>query len=150
MPMRVSQLAFTADENYLILSAESGGGLAIYEVQSLLSGSTSSAFELPTNGEALRILAPNPTAEKAELCAIVTTSGNLHMTNLKERKISDPLKAQVSSVSWSSRGKQLCAGLGDGTIHQMTPEGEAKGHITIAPSVQNHHGKKPFLAPLAL
>ncbi|CAI6095759.1 unnamed protein product [Clonostachys chloroleuca] len=139
LPMRVSQLAFTADENYLILSAESGGGLAIYEVQSLLNGSTSSVFELPTNGESLRLLAPNPTSEKAELCAIVTTNGNLHMTNLKERKISNVLKSQVSSVSWSSRGKQLCAGLGDGTIHQMTPEGEAKAEIPKAPNLGNHH-----------
>jgi nucleoporin NUP159 len=140
--MRVSQLAFTADENYLILSAETGGGLAIYEVQSLLNGSTSSVFELPTNGESLRLLAPNPTSEKAELCAIVTTNGNLHMTNLKKRKISNVLKSQVSSVSWSSRGKQLCAGLGDGTIHQMTPEGEAKAEIPKAPNLGNHHGKK--------
>ncbi len=94
MSMRVSQLAFTADENYLILSAESGGGLAVYEVQSLLRGSTQSAFELPTNGEALRALVPNPTPEKAELCAIVTTNGNLHMASLKDRRISGPLKAQ--------------------------------------------------------
>lgn len=140
MPMRVSQLAFTADENYLILSAESGGGLAVYEVQSLLSGSTSSAFELNTNGESLRVLAPNPTSEKAELCAIVTANGNLHMANLKERKISDPLKKQVSCVGWSSKGKQLCAGLADGTIHQMTPEGEPKATIPKPPTLGSHHG----------
>lgn len=141
MPMRVSQLAFTADENYLILSAESGGGLAVYEVQSLLSGSTNSAFELSTNGETLRAMIPNPTPEKAELCAIVTTSGNLHMANLKERQISNPLKSQVSCISWSSKGKQLCAGLGDGTIAQMTPEGEAKAEIPKPPNVGDFHGR---------
>lgn len=141
MPMRVSQLSFTADENYLILSAESGGGLAVYEVQSLLSGTTKPAFELGTNGESLRVLAPNPTPEKAELCAIVTVNGNLYMANLKDRRISDPLKNQVSCVSWSSKGKQLCAGLANGTIHQMTPEGEAKAEIPQAPNMGNHHGK---------
>jgi nucleoporin NUP159 len=141
MPMRVSQLSFTADENYLILSAESGGGLAVYEVQSLLSGSTNSAFELSTNGETLRAMIPNPTSEKAELCAIVTNNGNLHMANLKERQISNPLKNQVSCVSWSSKGKQLCAGLGDGTIFQMTPEGEGKGEIPAPPNVGDVHGK---------
>lgn len=149
MPMRVSQLAFTADENYLILSAESGGGLAIYEVQSLLSGSTNSAFELSTNGESLRALAVNPTPEKAELCAIVTANGNLYMANLKERRISDVLKSQVSCVSWSSKGKQLCAGLADGTIHQMTPEGEAKAEIPRAPTLENHHGAYTFLLALS-
>lgn len=137
--MRISQLAFTADENYLILSAESGGGLAVYEVASLLQGSTNSAFELPTNGQSLRALAPNPTAEKAELCAIVTQSGELFMANLRERQLSNALKSQVSCISWSAKGKQLCAGLGDGSIHQMTPEGQAKGEIPKPPSVDNCH-----------
>ncbi|KAI5466251.1 hypothetical protein BGZ63DRAFT_347748 [Mariannaea sp. PMI_226] len=139
MPMRVSHLSFTADENYLILSAESGGGLAVYEVQSLLQNATNSAFELPTNGETLRALIPNPTPEKAELCAIVTNNGNLYMANLKERRISNPLKNQVSCVSWSSKGKQLCAGLANGSITQMTPEGETKAEIPKPPNVGDHH-----------
>ncbi|KAL7805197.1 hypothetical protein V8C44DRAFT_361262 [Trichoderma aethiopicum] len=137
MSMRVSQLVFTSDENYLVLSAESGGGLAVYEVSSLLQGSSNSAFELSTNGEALRALVPNPTVP--ELCAIVTTGGNLHMANLQERKISNALKTQVSCISWSSKGKQLCAGLADGTIHQMTPEGEGKADIPKPPIVDNCH-----------
>lgn len=141
MSMRISQLAFTADEAFLILSAESGGGLAVYDVDSLLQGSTNSACELPTGGESLRILIPNPTPEKADLCAIVTTSGNLHMANLKDRQLSKPLKSQVSCISWSAKGKQLCAGLGDGTIHQMTPEGEAKAEIPKPPTLDDCHGK---------
>ncbi|KAF7555406.1 hypothetical protein G7Z17_g2183 [Cylindrodendrum hubeiense] len=139
MPMRVSQLYFTADENYLILSAESGGGLAVYEVQSLLQNSTNSAFELSTNGETLRALIPNPAPEKAELCAIVTNNGNLHMANLKEKQISNPLKTQVSCVSWSAKGKQLCAGLADGTVYQMTPEGEGKADIPKPPNMGDCH-----------
>lgn len=139
MSMRISQLTFTTDENYLILSAESGGGLAVYDVNSLLQGSTNSAFELPTGGETLRALVPNPTVEKGELCAIVTDSGNLHMANLKERKLSNALKSQVSCLSWSAKGKQLCAGLADGSIHQMTPEGEAKAEIPIPPGFSNCH-----------
>ncbi|KAM0256793.1 hypothetical protein ACHAQJ_004745 [Trichoderma viride] len=137
MAMRVSQLVFTADENYLVLSAESGGGLAVYEVQSLLQGSSNSAFELSTNGEALRSLVPNPMVP--ELCAIVTNGGNLHIANLQDRKISNALKGQVSCISWSSKGKQLCAGLADGTIHQMTPEGEGKADIPKPPSLGNCH-----------
>ncbi|PMB68317.1 Nucleoporin NUP159 [Beauveria bassiana] len=139
MSMRISQLAFTADENYLLLSAESGGGLAVYEVQALLQGSTSVAFELPTGGQALRALAPNPTAEKAELCAIVTQSGELFMANLRERQLSNALKSHVSCISWSAKGKQLCAGLGDGSIHQMTPEGQGKAEIPKPPSLGDCH-----------
>lgn len=139
MPTRVSQVAFTANENYLVLTAESGGGLAVYEVRSLLRGSPNTAFELATNGEPLRALIPNPTPEKAELCAIVTNGGNLHVANLKERRITGMLSSQVSCISWSSKGKQLCAGLADGTIHQMTPEGEAKAEIPKPPKLGNCH-----------
>lgn len=141
MPMRISQIAFTADENYLILSAESGGGLAVYETQSLLSGSTNSAFELGTEGQSLRALVPNPTTEKAELCAIITENGNLHMANLQQKGISNALKEKVKCLSWSAKGKQLCAGLEDGTISQLTPEGEQKAEIPLPPNVSNSHGK---------
>jgi nucleoporin NUP159 len=146
MPMRVSQLAFTADGSYLVLSAESGGGLAVYEVDALLNGSTQTAFELSTNGEALRALVPNPTREKGELLAVVTVDGNLMMANLKDRTFrSGPngqvLKDGVSCVSWSTKGKQLVAGLGNGTASQMTPEGEVKAEIPKAPGVEeNSHG----------
>jgi len=146
-PTRISHLAFTADEKYLIMSAESGGGLAVYDVQSLVQGSTNSAFELPTNGESIRLLAPNPAVEKAELCAVVTTNGNLCMANLNERKSSTPLRSQVSCLSWSARGKQLCAGMGDGTIYQITPEGQVKAEIPQPPNSGNLYGMspKPFL-----
>jgi nucleoporin NUP159 len=147
MPMRVSQLAFSADESYLVLSAETGGGLAVYDVQALLQGSTQSAFELSTNGQALRALTPNPTPEKGELLALVTTDGNLMMADLKKRNfVTGPngqvLKTRVSCVSWSPRGKQLVVGLGDGTAYQMTPEGDGKAEIPRPPDVdRGDHGK---------
>ncbi|TAQ89806.1 hypothetical protein B7494_g1890 [Chlorociboria aeruginascens] len=144
MPMRISQLAFSADESYLVLSAEEGGGLAVYDVQSLLQGSTQPAFELSTNGKALRALVPNPTAEKGELFAIVTVDGNLMMANLRERTFNTGpngqiLKGGVSCVSWSAKGKQLVAGLGDGTANRITPEGLDKGHIPKPPSVNGDY-----------
>lgn len=147
MPMRISQLAFSADESYLVLAAEVGGGLAVYDVQSLLQGSTQTAFELSTNGQAVRALVPNPTAEKGELFAVITADGNLMMANLKERAFvtgstGQILKDGVSCLSWSTKGKQLVAGLGNGAAYQMTPEGVGKGDIPKPPGVDNgHHGK---------
>ncbi|RYP54892.1 hypothetical protein DL768_000456 [Monosporascus sp. mg162] len=140
LPLRICQLAFTTDENYLVMSAEQGGGLAVYEVQALQQGSTEPAFQIPTNGESLRALAPNPNSEMAELCAVVTDKGKLLMANMKERNFAagrngQVLREQVSCISWSSRGKQLVAGLGDGTIAQMTPEGEVKAEIPRPPSL---------------
>ena len=142
----MSQVAFSADESFLVLSAESGGGLAVYDVQSLMQGATDSAFQLTTNGNALRSLLPNPTPEKAEMFAAVSTNGQLLMANLKTREfLSGPqgqvLKDGVSCVSWSARGKQLIAGLGNGMCYQMTPEGEGKAELPRPPALDgDQHG----------
>ncbi|KAI0970001.1 hypothetical protein F4678DRAFT_462804 [Xylaria arbuscula] len=144
LPIRICQLAFSADETYLILSAEQGGGLAVYNVDAFQQGTTQSAFEIPTNGESLRALAPNPSLEKAELCAVVTNGGKLLMADLKERNFSfkgnSPiLKEQVSCVAWSNKGKQLVAGLGDGTICQLTPKGDIKAEIPRPPELDSSY-----------
>ena len=147
--MRVSHVAFSADESFLVLSAESGGGLAVYDVPSLMQGATEFAFQLTTNGAALRAILPNPTPEKAELLAVVSTTGQLLMANLKTREFhrgphGQVLKDGVSCVSWSARGKQLIAGLGNGTCYQMTPEGEGKAELPRPPSLDgDQHGENP-------
>ncbi|KAF4609416.1 hypothetical protein G7Y89_g15862 [Cudoniella acicularis] len=142
MPMRISQVAFSADESFLVLSAETGGGLAVYDVQALIGGSKQSAFELSTKGQSLRALIPNPTPEKGELFAVVTSDGQLMMANLKERNFvqgpsGEVLKTGVSCISWSTKGKQLVAGLGDGSVHQMKPDGTATGEIPKPPNVNS-------------
>lgn len=143
--MRISHIAFTADENFLVLTAESGGGLAVYDVQAVLNGSQDSIFQLSTNGTPVRALIPNPTPEKGELVAVVTTDGKLMMASLTERRFLDGgngqiLKEGVSCIAWSTKGKQLVAGLGDGTATQMTPEGAAKAQIPAPPSMAaNNH-----------
>ena len=145
--MRVSQVSFSADEAYLVISAQQGGGLAVYDVGALMQGNTSPAFELSTEGAVLRALIPNPTPEKAEFFAVLTADGKLLMANLKEQRfLSGPsgsvLKSGVSCLSWSSRGKQLVAGLEDGTASQMTPEGEMKAVIPMPPALEpNQHGE---------
>lgn len=149
LPIRISQLAFSADEQYLILSAETGGGLAVYDVQALTQGTTQSAFELSTNSETLRALIPNPMPDSG-LCAMVTNNGNLFMANLADRKLvlgqSGPaLRSQVSCAAWSTKGKQLVAGMADGSIYQMTPEGVEKAHIPKPPSLGDYHGTFLFL-----
>ncbi|POS85959.1 hypothetical protein EPUL_003137 [Erysiphe pulchra] len=140
MNFRISQVTFSSDEKYLILSAESGGGLAVYEVSIIMNGSQQSAFELSTSGKALRALVPNPAPEKAELLALITSDGNLMVANLRERSFVAGaqglvLKDRVSSMSWSTKGKQLVTGLGDGTAHQMTPEGELKAVVPRPPDI---------------
>lgn len=142
--MRISHLAFTPDEQYLILSAEQGGGLAVYETQSLFSSQLQTSFEIGTSGEAVKYLAPNPMPELAEFCAVVTTNGNLLMANLKEKSLANGpngpvIRSQVTSVGWSSKGKQLVAGLADGSITQMTPDGSEKASIPKPDGLDDYH-----------
>ena len=147
LSMKISQVAFSADEDYLVLSALNGGGLAVYEVQSLMQGGTQATFEMSTNNISLRALLPNPTAEKAELFAVVTVEGQLMIANLKSRQFINGtqgqlLKESVSCVSWSNKGKQLVAGLEGGSCFQMTPEGEGKADIPAPSGLEGqHHGK---------
>lgn len=148
LPTRICQLTFTADESYLVLSAEQGGGIAAYDVQALKQGSTQPALQIPTNGESLRALVPNPQATTGELCAVVTSQGKLLIANMKDKSFAkgtngQVLKEQVSCAAWSTRGKQLVAGLGDGTMVQMTPNGDVKAEIP-RPSELNStfHGRR--------
>lgn len=139
--IRISQVVFSADENFLVLSAENGGGLAVYDVQSVMQGNTQTAFEMATNGTALRALIPNPVPEKAELFAAVSVNGEMMVADLKKRQfLTGPqgqlLKSGVSCVSWSKAGKHLVAGLADGTSHQMKPEGESVGDIPRPPGLE--------------
>ena len=139
--MRISHVTFSADESYLVLSAENGGGLAVYEVQGILQGNTKSTFELPTNGISLRSLLPNPTPEKAELIAAITANGELMMANLTTRQFLNgsqglSMKDGVSCASWSARGKQLVVGLANGACYQLTPEGSGKADIPRPPKIE--------------
>ena len=145
--MRISQVAFSADEEWLVLSAENGGGLAVYVVASLMQGGTQPAFELSTNGIALRALLPNPAADKGEFFAVVTMNGQLMVANLKSHQFVTGANGQlfldgVSCIAWSNLGKGLLAGMGNGSCCQLTPEGQHKADIPSPPGLQGEqHGK---------
>ncbi|EEH11478.1 conserved hypothetical protein [Histoplasma capsulatum G186AR] len=138
LPQKVSHVAFSADENVLVVAAADGSGLIAYQVVSLMQGNSQPALTIPLNGARLRALAPNPML--AELFAAVTTEGELLMANLQTSQLVQGtsglvLKTGVSCISWSNRGKQLVAGLGNGTVCQMTPEGEMKAEIPRPPDL---------------
>ncbi|GME35074.1 hypothetical protein GTA08_BOTSDO06606 [Neofusicoccum parvum] len=129
---RLSQVAFTSDEQLLVISAQQGGGLAIHEVGALLHKNTNSAFQLATQGMGVRALVPNPAPELAEHVAMVTEKGQLMIANLKQR---DFVKTQNGAVL-KDNGKQLVAGLADGTIVQMKPDGSPTALIPRPPALE--------------
>ena len=147
----MSQIAFSSDENYLVISAELGGGLAVYDVQSLMQGDTRAAFELSTDGVSIRALIPNPASDKAEHFAIILANGQLLMADMKNRQFLEGptgrlLKDGVSCVSWSKLGRQLIAGLGNGGGFQMTPKGEGKGEIPKPHGIEGEQHGTPQLS----
>lgn len=143
---RLSQVAFNADGSYLIICAESGGGLAVYDTAALLQNKREPTFQIATEGIAVRALAPNPAPDFAHLVAVVLGGGQLMIANLQTKEFvsgangNKAVKEGVTSVSWSNKGKQLVAGLGDGSAFQMDPAGVPKAIIKQPEKVPpNHH-----------
>ena len=138
---RLSQVAFSSDEQHLVLCAADGGGLAVYDVQSLQQGSTQSSFQIATNGIGVRTLIPNPAEGSAHYFAIVLDDGKLMLADLQKQQFAHGisgvvLKEQVSCASWSNKGRQLTAGLGDGSASQLKPDGSVVGNIPKPPQLQ--------------
>jgi nucleoporin NUP159 len=143
---RLSQVAFNSDGSYLIICADSGGGLAVYDTAALLQNKRDPTFQIGTEQIAVRALSPNPAPEFAHLVAVVLGEGQLMIANLQTKDFvsgangNKVVKGGVTSVSWSNKGKQLVAGLADGSAFQMDPAGSPKAIIRQPPNVPpNHH-----------
>ncbi|KAF9888209.1 hypothetical protein FE257_009204 [Aspergillus nanangensis] len=134
---RPTHVAFVSGESALVVATENGPQLSVYETASLTTANAQPALSIQTNNATFRVLAPNPAPSEethSSLVALVTNNGELLIADLKAGNLlSGPngqiLKTGVSSVCWSNKGKQIVAGLADGTGFQMTPDGAQKGII---------------------
>jgi nucleoporin NUP159 len=138
---RLSQVVFSSDESCLVISAEEGGGLAVYDTDGLLNGKSESAFQIPTNGVAVRQILANPSKENSHQFGLVLSNGQLLLADLKQRQLvngasgSPVFKENVSCACWSRLGKQIVAGLADGTAVQLDLQGNTKAVIPKPPQV---------------
>jgi nucleoporin NUP159 len=138
---RLSQVVFSSDESCLVISAEEGGGLAVYDTDALLSGKSESAFQIPTNGVAVRQILANPSKDNSHQFGLVLSNGQLLLADLKQRQLvnaangSPVFKENVSCACWSRLGKQIVAGLADGTAAQIDLQGNTKAVIPKPPQV---------------
>lgn len=133
LPSRPTHVAFSASDDALMLAAEGGSQISVFETATLLQGNSQPALSVQTNGVSVRALAPNPDPSST-LAAIVTVNGELLVADLKAGSLipgpnGPVLRNAVSCVAWSNKGKQLVAGLADGTADQMTPDGTSKAQI---------------------
>ncbi|KAI7085094.1 hypothetical protein KC356_g6152 [Hortaea werneckii] len=134
---RVSQVAFSSDESCLVIAAEQGGGLAVYETNALTNGQKDPAFQVGTQGVKVRQLLPNPNPSDAtaHLFGIVLETGQLLLADLKTKALtnnssgSPVFHENVACACWSRLGKQIMAGKQDGTAVQIDPQGNVKAEI---------------------
>ncbi|KAL4988588.1 hypothetical protein BDW68DRAFT_158587 [Aspergillus falconensis] len=131
LPGRPTHIAFASGDSALVLATENGSQLSVFETGGLLQPNAQPAISIPTNGATFRTVAPNPAQAEdshSSLVALVTNAGELLIADLKVGNLvtgpnGNILKTDVSSVGWSNKGKQLVAGLVDGSGFVMTPEG---------------------------
>jgi len=117
----------------------------VFDTNILTQGNAQPQLFIETNA-ALRILAPNPAAadeQLSSLAALVTTDGNLLLANLKTSSLvngsSGPVfRNGVASVAWSNKGKQMIAGLANGTCVQLDPQGQVKAEIPRPPQLEGN------------
>lgn len=150
LPGRPTHIGFASGDSALVLVSENGAQLSVFETGSLLQPNAQPAISIPTNGATFRAIAPNPAQAEdshSSLVALVTVAGELLIADLKAGNlIAGPngniLKTDVSFVCWSNKGKQLVAGLSDGTGYQMTPDSTKKDIIPRPPDLADPcHGE---------
>lgn len=118
------------------MSAESQGGLAVFDTAKLMQQQKDPEREIATEGTAVRALAPNPAASTEHYMAVVLDSGKLLITNIIDGA-SNTIKDQgTHCVAWSTRGKAVVAGLQDGTCSILLTNGTLKGTIPRPPAVE--------------
>jgi nucleoporin NUP159 len=154
LPSRPTHVAFCAAESALVVATESHNQIVVYDAASLGNGNPQPQISIQINGT-VRSLAPNPAPESESLSsflALVTVNGDLLLADLKAGSLvngpSGPVfRSGVASVTWSTKGKQMVAGLADGSCVQLDPKGVVKAEIPRPPALEgNKHGE--YLLPL--
>ena len=146
LPVRVSQVTFSSDEKYLVICGETGGGLQVYETDSLLNQNLQPAGQIATNQIPVRAIVPNP--ESGHLFAVVLSDGKLMLANLSTGQFQTTANGQqllrdggVSCCCWSARGRQLIVGLEDGSATQIWPDGRLVAAMPKPPGTGDCYGE---------
>ncbi|KAF2768580.1 hypothetical protein EJ03DRAFT_375261 [Teratosphaeria nubilosa] len=143
---RVNQLYFSSDESRLVIAAEQGGGLAVYDTNAIVNGKTEPEFQIATNGSRVQHLLPNPSPSDAlsHLFGVVLENGQLLLADLKSRELTKSSSGSpvfhegVTCACWSRLGKQVFAGKSDGTAVQIDPQGVVKAEIPVPPGLSEY------------
>ena len=145
---RLRHVAFSVDEDFLVTSAENGGGLDVYAVNDLPKGNAKPGAQISTNNTPVRALLPNPAPGQAQYMAVILDTGRLDITEISTGKVVIVHPGAVTCASWSLKGRAIVAGFDNGTasIHMANNVHEVKGKIPRAPELpDNYRGNNPYL-----
>jgi nucleoporin NUP159 len=144
-PLR--HVVFSTGGEFLVISAEDKGALAVFDAAKLVSGNLSPERQIQTENVAVHTLLPNPVANMGHYMAAVLDTGKLWLVDIALDK-TNTLKANgVTCAAWSSRGKAVAAGLEDGTTEIYLSDGTLKGTIPRPPDVDDNYQGKPSYSP---
>ncbi|KAF2846041.1 hypothetical protein T440DRAFT_459198 [Plenodomus tracheiphilus IPT5] len=128
-------VVFSVDGDFLVISAEDGGGLAVFATDRLKAGDKNPKLQIDTEKTAIRALQPNPEPTLAHYYAAVLENGRLIITDVDSGKTQTIKDSGVSCVAWSTRGKAVVAGLQDGSVAILMSDGTLKGVVPRPPDV---------------
>jgi nucleoporin NUP159 len=136
-PLR--HVAFSTGGEFLVISAEEKGALAVFDASKLMQGSQAPERQIQTDGVAVRTLLANPVDSMGHYMAVVLDTGKLSVVDIAEDKQNVLKKEGVCCATWSSRGKAVAAGLEDGTTQIFLTDGTLKGTIPRPPEVDENY-----------
>lgn len=135
---RLRHVVFSTDGDFLVISAEEQGGLAVFDTAAVVkSQKKEPELQIATDQSAVRALLPNPTPDLSHSFALVLDSGKLSIANVAEGSSITLKENGVNCVAWSTKGKAVVAGLQDGTVAIYMAGGAHKGTVPRPPEVDN-------------
>lgn len=137
------------DQDQRLIVGLANGRIAVWLVSDLIRQNERNMILLqpPSPNLTLLELSPNP-SDRPELCIALYSasernqlrSGIAICFNVKSGQWGAELKpqggSQTTSLCWSVKGKQIVLGLQDGSLAQMTPEGESKNVVPRAQGLE--------------
>lgn len=136
MPVPVLRhVAFSSEGDFLVISAEDGGGLAVFDPKEIMKQNFKPGNEISTDKQPIRALLPNPTPEMEHVFAAVLDSGKLVLIDVVKSVVHTVREEGVMVASWSTKGKAIAVGLKDGTGVLYLNDGTVKGVIPRPPTL---------------
>ena len=127
---RLRQIAFSADEDFLVVSSEAEGGMAVFAVDDLLQQKKEPGQQIQTANTPVRAMLPNPSVELSQYMVIILDSGRLDLVDITTGKTITVREEGVTCAAWSIKGKAFVAGFADGTATiYMSATREERGRI---------------------